>query len=74
MSKKRYEFVPIYRCRKCQEVVGTMGETYFADKVKDGYSISEEYALERLESYSNKTRIHRDCMGVCEVIRFDRKD
>lgn len=74
MSKKRYEFVPIYRCRKCQKIVGTMGETYFADKERDGYSISEEYALERLESYSSKTRIHEGCMGVCEIISFDRKD
>ena len=74
MSKKRYEFVPVYKCRKCKEIVGTMGETYYADKVKDGYSISEEYALERLEPHSNNTRIHKGCMGVCEIIRFDRKD
>lgn len=72
MSRKQYKFVPIYKCRKCQEIVGTMGETYYADKVKDGYPISEEYVLERLESYSGETRIHKDCMGVCEVIRFDR--
>lgn len=73
MSKKQYEFVPIYRCRKCQEIVGTLGETYYADKVRDGYAISEEYALERLERYSGSTKIHKNCMGVCEVIRFDRK-
>ena len=32
------------------------------------------YTLERLESYSSKTKIHKDCMGVCEIISFDRKD
>lgn len=73
MSKKQYEFVPIYKCRKCKEKVGTMGEAYFADKEKDGYFISQEDALEQIECYSSKTRIHKSCGGVCEIIRFDRR-
>lgn len=26
MSKKEYEFAPVYKCRKCQEIVGSMGK------------------------------------------------
>lgn len=74
MSKKEYEFAPAYKCRKCQEIVGSMGETLYSPREEYGYFISEESALERLESYSGKTRIHKGCMGVCEIIRFDRKD
>lgn len=74
MSKKEYKFVPVYKCRKCKEIVGAMGEAYYIPKEEYGYSISEESALERLEPYSGKTRIHKGCAGVCEVIRFDRED
>lgn len=74
MSKKEYEFEPIYRCRKCQEIVGSMGETYYSPREEYGYFMSEESALDRLEPQSCKTRIHKGCMGVCEIIRFDRKD
>lgn len=56
MSKKRYEFVPIYKCRKCKEIVGTMGEIYFVPKEEYGYLITEDNALERLEPYSGKRK------------------
>lgn len=72
MSKKEYEFVPIYKCRKCKEIVGSMGEICFFPREEYGYLISEESVLDRLEPYSCKTRIHKGCMGVCEIIRFDK--
>ena len=73
MSKKEYKFAPIYKCRKCKEIVGSMGEVYYVPKEEYDYSISEESALERLERYGGKTRIHKGCAGVCEVIRFDKE-
>ena len=74
MSKRYYEFTPIYKCRNCQEIVGTMGELYHVPKMEQGYEIGEEDALERLEKFCGRTHFHKGCRGVCEVIRFERKD
>ena len=72
MSKKEYEFIPVYKCRKCKEIVGSMGGIYFFPREEYGHLISEESVLDRLEWFSNQTKIHKGCFGVCEIIRFDK--
>lgn len=65
------EYRAIFKCRKCKDIVGDMGVHIRLMRGGNGYVFESEELCEHLNQYSNQTKVHKNCWGVCEIIRFE---
>lgn len=69
--KDMIEYAAIFKCRKCKQLIGDMGVHIWLTRTENGYEMSEYDDCERLDRFSNQTKVHKRCFGVCEIIRFE---